>query len=151
MANLYFNGPLNAFRFDPSLAVYAARDPLNPILPAYESNVDTAPQLDVMRFGDGYMQVAPSSAQRTLRTISLTFSRRPTVVIRAIRRFLDGEPGVSIYNRTPAEFFFWQPPNQLGREAEPMGSWIVLEPYQVTPVTFGATTLSVKLTEWRQP
>lgn len=149
--NLYFNGEHNAFRFDPTLANYIRRSPLNPINPSYGSDLTTTPQLDMVQFGNGYAQVTPSGSIATLRKFKLTFANRPTVIITALRRFLRGESSESIYNRSPAEFFFWTPPEMLGLPYEGFGKWLVPEPFQVQANTYNSSTLTVTFQEWIQP
>lgn len=84
--------------------------PEDPLAASYGSTLETELLLEEVTFGDGYKQLTPTGLRPAQDRYPLRLQARPDVVVRAVRRFLVGEGATSIYNRTPAEWFWYQPP-----------------------------------------
>lgn len=145
MANIKFNGAGNAFVADTSLGFDSGDE--NPIRISYASNLTIIPQVESLRLGDGYQQLTMSGVRRVERKVQLTFKKVSDLISAALQSFFVGsDDDSSPYYRMPNEHFILTLPDQLGGQTL---KWVVLkeDPIDVAPVSFNATTITVRITE----
>lgn len=87
------------------------------LTPSYGSTNEPKLTVDVVEFGDGYRQLQKSGINAVRRVFNLTWGNRRVVIATAIRNFLIGSTGSSVYQRTPDEWFWWKPPAHLARSS----------------------------------
>ena len=75
-------------------------------IPSYTASVSTEPQVDVIKFGDGYEQRTPQNISSELIKISLSFDKRDEKEVSAIAHFL--------HTRGAQEAFAFTPPSPYG-------------------------------------
>jgi phage-related protein len=75
-------------------------------IPSYTASVSTEPQVDVVKFGDGYEQRTPQNISSELIKISLSFDKRDEKEVSAIAHFL--------HTRGAQEAFAFTPPSPYG-------------------------------------
>ena len=75
-------------------------------IPSYTASVSTEPQVDVIKFGDGYEQRTPQNISSELIKISLSFDKRDEQEVSAIAHFL--------HTRGAQEAFAFTPPSPYG-------------------------------------
>lgn len=156
--NLYFNTPSSVFLQDDTLKgvvwdevtessalVRRFRDSENPIRCSYSSRANPELLVDVMKLGDGYEQASPSGIRPVRMKYSLNFDNRNNLISRALSRFFLGDAPSSIYNRHPAEWFYFKVPAPLTGSGE-------LRKFRVTgfsqvPSQFNSTTTNVEIEE----
>jgi phage-related protein len=157
MAHLYFNTSRSVFLFDQSLRGIAWIDSgggrvlREGILePSYNSPKDQKPDLDKIKFGDGYEQVALAGINSTQEVFSLNFNKKRRAVAAAMNRFFKGEPEGSIYNRDPSQWFWWLPPYPLaGLGSLPMK--VRCENWNVTPVEYDSVNITANFLQSFEP
>jgi phage-related protein len=104
MAKLFFNTAQSALLNDPSLDVRS----LAPIEPSYSTALENEFRVNSIKFGNGYEQSVPDGLNGNKLIISVVFMNMSMVAIKAVESFLRG--GSNIYDRTPADYFYWLPP-----------------------------------------
>lgn len=159
MANLYFNTALSVFKEDDTLQgvvwevsgntrVFIS-DPEDPILCGYGTAGDPEFLIDVMKLGDGYEQVAPSGIRPTKQTYKVVFDRKRQAVAEALTRFFQGTGPGTIYNRHPAEWFYWRVPQGLPKAGDILR--VRAENLKITPNEFDSVTVNVDFVESFEP
>ena len=75
-------------------------------IPSYTASISTEPQVEVVKFGDGYEQRTPQNISSELIKISLSFDKRDEKEVSAIAHFL--------HTRGAQEAFAFTPPSPYG-------------------------------------
>jgi phage-related protein len=151
--NLYFNTYRNPFRLDPTLAgLYPTGDDDFPIRFAYGSRFDYKPLIDQINFGDGYAQRSAAGIQKQAMRIQLVFDKRRNAVAKALRRFFMGDLTSTLYNRSPAEYFYLAVPDPLEDDISRSTprKFVVDESVglSIVPVEYDTCNITVSINEW---
>jgi len=157
MSHLYFNTTRSVFLFDQTLRGIAWSDSSGSrvlidgmIEPSYNSPKDAKAALDKIQFGDGYEQVALAGINPVQRSFNLAFNKKRRVIAVAMDRFFKGEPEGSIYNRNPAEWFWWLPPYPfVPLNTPPMK--VRCESWNSVPVEYDTVNVSATFIESFEP
>jgi len=99
--------------------------------PSYASRRSFKPQVNVMRFGDGYLQAAPSGINPVVRRYDLSFEKITDAQAKDIEDFLALNIGLS---------FYWTPPGDATQSL-----WICLEEYSREHVTYNVNNMRITL------
>lgn len=157
MSHLYFNTSRSVFLLDQNLRGIAWTDSGGArvlregmLEPSYGSPKDSKPDLDKVKFGDGYEQVTLAGINPVQRTFNLNFNKKRRAIAVAMERFFKGEPDGSIYSRDPSQWFWWLPPYPLA----PLGSLpmkVRCEVWNATPVDYDTVNLTATFIESFEP
>ena len=99
--------------------------------PSFSSRRAFKPQVNMMRFGDGYVQASPAGINPAVRTYELTFEKVTDIQADQIETFLADNVGQS---------FYWTPPG----ESTP-SLWLCLGDYSREHTSYNVNRLNVVL------